>query len=139
METLKPRVGVGIIIINSKKQILIGKRINNHGANTWAFPGGKLEFAEEILDCAKRETLEETNLEIENLTIETITNDIHPKEDNNHYITIFVKANPKDEMKLKNLEPTKCENWIWINWNEIQNYNLYLPMKNLLKLNYNPF
>lgn len=37
------------------------------GENLTKFPGGGLEFGEGLLDCLKREFLEELNLEIKNL------------------------------------------------------------------------
>ncbi len=56
-----PLVGVGVIVIRNGG-ILLGKRIGSHGAGTWALPGGHLEYAERIEDCAAREVLEETGL-----------------------------------------------------------------------------
>lgn len=59
------------IIINAmkamilyNKKVLILKRTNNHrfGAGTWEFPGGKLEFGEDLISGLKREIMEETGL-----------------------------------------------------------------------------
>ena len=62
----RPKVGVGVIIIKDGK-VLLGKRKNAHGEGSWSFPGGHLEFNEELFDCAKREVLEETGIKIKNL------------------------------------------------------------------------
>ena len=75
-----PKIGIGVIIIKDNK-VLLGKRKSSHGKNSWAPPGGHLEFNEQIEECAIRETKEETNLEIKNLRIGPITNDIHKDED----------------------------------------------------------
>ena len=37
--------------------------------NEWDFPGGKINFKEDIEGCLKREVKEETNLDIKNLKI----------------------------------------------------------------------
>jgi len=58
-----PKVGVGVIIVKDNK-VLMQKRINAHGNGSWSFPGGHLEFNEELEDCAKRETLEEAGINI---------------------------------------------------------------------------
>ncbi|MDR0860208.1 MAG: NUDIX domain-containing protein [Candidatus Peribacteria bacterium] len=56
-----PRIGVGTIIRKEGK-VLLGQRsaVGETGEGKWAFPGGRLEFYEDLIDCAKRETLEET-------------------------------------------------------------------------------
>lgn len=53
-----PKVGIAVIVKRDNK-VLLGKRIGSHGANTWAFPGGHLEFSEEFEDTATREVDEE--------------------------------------------------------------------------------
>ena len=53
----RPLIGVAAIVIKDKK-VLLGKRKNAHGAGTWAFPGGHLEFNESIEACAKREVFD---------------------------------------------------------------------------------
>ncbi len=34
----RPKVGVGVFVINDKK-ILLGQRINSHGHGAWGLPG----------------------------------------------------------------------------------------------------
>jgi len=38
METIRPKIGVGVMIINKEGKILLGKRKNAHGDGTWSFP-----------------------------------------------------------------------------------------------------
>jgi len=78
------KVGVGVIVIKNKS-ILLGKRKGSHGAYTWNFPGGHLEYSESIFECAKREVKEEVGIEITNLRQGPYTNDIFMKE-RKHYI-----------------------------------------------------
>lgn len=129
-----PKVGIGVIILKNNK-VLLGKRKSNHGKGSWSFPGGHLEAKEEFLDCAVRETKEETGLEIKNLEFAALTNDIY-EEENKHYITIFIKAeHMQDEPKL--LEPEKWENWEWFDYDNLPT-PLFKPIENLKKQNYNP-
>lgn len=83
------RVGVAVFVWKDDK-FLIGKRIGKHGKDTWSVPGGHLEFSETIEECAKREVMEESGLEIKNVRLLTITNDIFSTE--KHYISIWMEA-----------------------------------------------
>jgi 8-oxo-dGTP diphosphatase len=127
----RPKVGVGVIIVKDKK-VLLGKRKNAHGDGSWSFPGGHLEFNESWEECARRETMEETGLSIENIRFDAVTNDLFEK-DNKHYITIFMICDYKSG-QIQNREPDKCEKWEWFEWDETKLPNpLFLPIQNLLK------
>jgi len=69
------QVGVGVIIIRDD-HILLGERTGAHGTGTWALPGGELEMGERIEDCARREVLEETGLELASIKKYGFTNDV---------------------------------------------------------------
>jgi 8-oxo-dGTP diphosphatase len=128
----KPLIGVAVIIIKRGK-VLLGKRKDSHGADTWAFPGGHLEFNETIEDCAVREVFEETGLHIKNLRLGPYTNDIFTDEDK-HYVTLFVLAD-HDSGAAEVKEPHKCEKWEWSQWPP-EYTACFLPIKNLLKQNF---
>ncbi|KAL9039547.1 MAG: hypothetical protein Q9214_004833 [Letrouitia sp. 1 TL-2023] len=120
------RVGVGAFILESSLQqclknprFLIGKRLNTHGAGTWATPGGHLKFGETPEICAARKVLEETDLKVTNVRYLTASNDFMPAN-NKHYVTIFmdcVRENDREEPKV--LEPDKCEAWEWASWENL--------------------
>jgi 8-oxo-dGTP diphosphatase len=131
----RPGVGVGVIIIKDNK-VLLGKRKNAHGEGSWCFPGGHLEFNEDIEDCAKREVFEETGIKIKNIKTVTFTNDIF-KEEEKHYITLFLVAE-YDSRKIRVMEPEKCEKWEWFEWSNLPQ-PLFLPIQNLLKQGFNLF
>jgi len=131
----RPKVGVGVIIRKNNK-ILLGKRKNAHGSGSWSFPGGHLEFNEHVEDCARREVLEETGIHIKNIRLGVYTNDIFEKE-GKHYITIYVLCD-YDSGELKIMEPEKCEKWEWFEWSRLPE-PLFVPLQNLVKLNFNPF
>ncbi len=126
---MRPLIGVAAIVIKDNK-VLLGKRKKAHGAGTWAFPGGHLEYKESIEACAKREVFEETGIHIKNIRCGTFTNDIFPK-DQKHYVTLFV-ISEYDTGVLELKEPEKCEKWDWFHWNELPEPK-FLPLENLLK------
>ncbi|OJI97456.1 hypothetical protein ASPVEDRAFT_293693 [Aspergillus versicolor CBS 583.65] len=113
------RVGVAVFALNHENKFVFGKRIGSHGANTWALPGGHIEFNESFEECAIRELKEETGLDIENVQFLTATNDIMPK-DGKHYVTVFVGARVKEGQEPEILEPHKCAEWRWVGWEELR-------------------
>lgn len=124
-----PRIGVGVIALNNKNQILLGKRKNSHGDGNWAPPGGHLEFGESPIQCAKRELLEETGLSLLSARESSVTNDVFTKDDK-HYLTVFVEGNVEGEALI--LEPDKCTEWRWFDWDNLPS-PLFLPFTNLLQ------
>lgn len=86
------KVGVGVLARHpSTGQVLLGKRTVRHGASTYSFPGGHLEYGESFVECASRELLEETNLVFEHeSSVEQVSalNNIF-KEEGKHYVTIL--------------------------------------------------
>ena len=129
-------VGVAVFIVKNNT-VLLGKRLNSHGHGTWSPPGGHLENRETIEECARREVMEETGLEIKNIRLGTYTNNIFPDEDR-HSITLYVVADYISGTE-QILEPDKCEEWRWVRWNP-ENFPqpLFYPIQELLKQNYNP-
>jgi len=109
------KVGVGVLIFKDNK-ILMGKRKSSHGEGEYATPGGHLEYMETFEQCAIRETLEETGMEIKNLRFLYVANmkRYAPK----HYVHIQLIADwKKGEPKI--LEPDKTEEWKWYDLSSI--------------------
>ena len=55
------RIGVGIILLNHKNNVFVGKRIDNP-KNSWQMPQGGVDQNENLLQAAKRELEEETGV-----------------------------------------------------------------------------
>lgn len=110
----KIKVGVGVLIFNSQKQVLLGKRLGKHGTNEYSFPGGKVEVGESFIETAIRETEEETNLELKNPQIIAFSNNLLIEKYGNQWVTIYIVAENWSR-ELKNPEPDKCEGWRWYN------------------------
>ena len=52
-------------VITRDDCVLIGRRpVGKHHAGKWEFPGGKLEAGESLLDAARRELLEELDVDV---------------------------------------------------------------------------
>jgi 8-oxo-dGTP diphosphatase len=132
-----PRVGIGVLIFNAKKEILLGKRLNSHGAHTWSPPGGHLEFGESFTDCAIREVMEETNLRLNHARVIGVTNDIFQAEQK-HYVSIFLTAPYPAEQTIQNNEPDKITQWEWFAMDNLPP-KLFLPLANFIASNESDF
>lgn len=109
VDNQRPKVGIGVLVFKEGK-ILLTKRKGSHGAGEYAFPGGHLEYMESFAECAKRETLEECGIEIENIRFQFLSNvtKYAPK----HYVHIGLLADWKSG-EPQVLEPEKAEHWDW--------------------------
>lgn len=107
------RVGTAALIFRDG-HVLLGKRKGSHGAGTYSFPGGHVDFGEEPQDSVRREILEETGLEV---------GDIHPygplpyvnthfHDAGTQYITLYYTVKYTGGAP-KVMEPDKCEGWAW--------------------------
>lgn len=118
-QVLRPRVGIGVMIQNDEGQVLLGLRQGSHGEGEWSFPGGHLDFGETIFETAKRETKEETDLDVDEFELVSVADELrYLKSDNKHYLNLGVRAVYKGgEPKL--MEPDKCKEWRWFSLNEL--------------------
>ncbi|MFA9441543.1 NUDIX hydrolase [Uliginosibacterium sp. sgz301328] len=127
-----PLVGVGVVVIRDGL-VLLGLRKGSHGSGTWALPGGHLEYGESLEQCAEREVLEETGLEIQNLSHGAFSNDLF---EGKHYVTLIVVAHSQaGEPRV--LEPEKCSRWQWFRWSELPE-PLFQPLASVYKAGYVP-
>lgn len=133
----RPKVGVGVIVHDSKGNIIMGERAGSHGAGmfwslnfepgttnaTWQLtidrilgtmqcPSGYLEYGKSFEDCAKREAFEEMGLEVGNIKFLTATNDV--MEEGKHYVTIYVTCVITGENKVPQVSQSSYHCCCWI-------------------------
>ncbi len=137
-EKLRPKVGVGIMILNNNGEVLLGKRHDDaekassdlHGEGTWTMPGGKLDFHETLIEGVIREVAEEIGVDIpkKNLEVLCVQDDMVP---DNHYVTVgFICRNFANEPKV--MEPEEITEWKWYNLNNLPE-KIYPPSAKMIK------
>ena len=92
-----PGVGIGILILNEKNEVLLILRNDDakkalsdmHLEGTWTLPAGKVKIGETIFEAAVRKTKQEVNLDIADLELISIADDINEYA---HFVTIGVLA-----------------------------------------------
>jgi putative (di)nucleoside polyphosphate hydrolase len=128
------RSGVGIMLINSKKEIFVGKRIDNN-SDAWQMPQGGIDAGEDEDLAMFRELKEETGIGEENIKI-------IKKSNGHHYYNLPYKLQKKfwggkylgqkqrwylaeffgDESTINvKTENPEFSNWKWISDKEIIN------------------
>ena len=96
--------------LNSSARILLIKRKKDPFKNSWALPGGFLEETEELEEGAKRELLEETGLEIEDLKQLKTYGDLN-RDPRGRTISIAFIGVVNKEVKIKAGDDAKEVNW----------------------------
>jgi len=120
------RTGVGIVVLNTKNQVFLAKRIDNP-KNFWQMPQGGVDNGEEFYEAAIRELEEETSIKTVSLIkeIDDLTTYLLP----NHLVGIIWKGRYKgqkqkwfvvrfdgDEKEINiNTKHPEFLDWKWVN------------------------
>ena len=128
------RIGVAVLVVRDGR-VLLGLRRGAHGADSWAPPGGHLEPGESVEACARRETMEETGIALDETAPGPFSVDAFP-ELGVRYATLFVTA-ASDRGAPAVLEPDKCEEWRWFHWRSLPS-PLFAPLASLHARGYVP-
>ena len=107
------RVGVGVMVLCQQGVVLL-KRQGSHGSGEWSFPGGHLEFGESVVDCARREVMEELGIELDwcyndGVVTEDFFEDVVP---NKHYITLYCYGKTMQTPRI--MEPNKASDIMFV-------------------------
>ena len=111
-------VGAAILVLDKQKRLLLMKRSDS---GYWGMPGGATEPGELVEEAAKRETLEETNLEIGEMSLFGVFSGPelyykYPNGDEVYNVTIvYLSRDWRGEVHLNN-EHTE---WRWFTVREI--------------------
>jgi 8-oxo-dGTP pyrophosphatase MutT (NUDIX family) len=130
-------VGAAILVLDEQGRLLLMKRSDS---GCWGPPGGATEPGEVVEEAAKRETLEETNLEVGKMTLFGVFSGPelyykYPNGDEVYNVTIVYIANDwRGEVRL-NHEHTE---WQWFRVDEIPE-DLSPPIKPVIEKFRNSF
>jgi 8-oxo-dGTP pyrophosphatase MutT (NUDIX family) len=107
-------VGAAILVVDNENRLLLMKRTDS---GCWGLPGGSVEPGEEVEEAAKRETLEETGLQINGMTLFGLFSgeDLHyiyPNGDEVYNVTIVYLSHYTRGTVRINQEHSE---WSWFN------------------------
>ena len=134
VRSVDERAGVGVIV-QSDGRVLLGRRLSDHGRDTWSFPGGKPEFGETAEACALRELREETGLDGSSPIVVAETLDAFP-DSRTVFRTKFVGVNVSSLVPVAR-EPYNTERWDWYRWDDLPK-PLFVSVESLLRSGFAP-
>jgi 8-oxo-dGTP diphosphatase len=128
----RPLVGVGAAVMKGDMLLLI-KRAKEPGKGLWSIPGGLVELGESVRETARRETMEETGIEVEVGELLGVFDSPTYDEKGRlrfHYILIDFSARPvggslKGSSEIQDLK--------WVRTDEIKQYELTSVLGKLLE------
>ncbi len=130
MENERPKIGLGVYILNEESEVLLLHRRGNHGAGTWSAPGGHLEYGESFEECAIREAREEAGIEISELQFIGVRNDIF-RDEKKHSVTLSMRAG-KYRGEPSIMEPDVFDDIGWFSLSALPT-PLFLSMERFLQ------
>ena len=150
-EKLPLRIGVGIVLLNNKNNIFVGKRIDNPG-KFWQMPQGGVKNNENFFEAAKRELEEETSVksvelvkeldpwleyELPNNLLGKIWGGKYRGQKQKWFVMKFIGQ--ENEINIKTKNPEFLE-WKWIRLSELTEivvdfkFDIYKKIKRELDL-----
>lgn len=115
--------GCGVILINDKNQILMGKRSDNpltadsemHEEGSWSLPGGNIEYGETFYEAGRREVKEEADIDVGSLEVFCVQTDMNQFA---HYVSVgMISRDFVGEAKV--MEPGEIVAWKWFDNDKI--------------------
>ena len=89
-----PIAGVGVVVFRNEEVLLV-KRKKAPYKGQWSIPGGKQPLGETVTQAARRELMEETGVEVNELTLIDVIDIMVPDEEGEilyHYIVVDFRA-----------------------------------------------
>ena len=129
----RPKVGTGVWV-RKNGRVLLGTREGAVGNGTWCPPGGHLEMNETMIDCAIRETKEESGIEIANVRFLTALDNIWEAHSSHSVVLFFVADWSAGEPVPQEGE---MHSWQWFEWGKLPS-PLFRPTELFLDLGINP-
>jgi ADP-ribose pyrophosphatase YjhB (NUDIX family) len=124
-------VGAGILVLDKQDRLLLMKRSDN---GCWGIPGGAINPGEVVEEAAKRETFEETSLEIGEMSLFGVFSGTelyykYPNGDEVYNVSIvYTSRDWRGEIRLND---EHCE-WQWFATSEIPG-NISPPIKPIIE------
>ena len=90
----RPIAGVGVVVFRNEEVLLI-KRNKAPYKGQWSIPGGKQRLGETVTQAVRRELMEETGVEVNELTLIDVIDIMVPDEEGEilyHYIVADYRA-----------------------------------------------
>lgn len=124
-----PAIGVGGIVFNNRKQVLMIKRNQSPAMGLWSIPGGKLEAGESLSEACHREIKEETGLDTETKNIVAV---VERRIEGFHYVIIDYLAQLVDEENSLPIAQSDVAEARWVSLDQLSHYDLVEGLREII-------
>jgi len=125
-----PRVGVGVLLVDAHKGVLLTLRKRAPEAGCWSIVGGKVDFLERLEQCAVREAREEAGVEVELVGLLCVTDHLLPGEEQHWVAPAYLGRIVSGD--ARNCEPDKTREVRWFELGSVPE-NLTITARNAIE------
>lgn len=131
-----PGVGVGVIVFNSRGEVLVGFRGPEcrNEQNCWEFPGGGFEpeIDQTIVAACVREIFEEANLKVSvKLCAGTF---VHRVPGQVWVVPVYIAELISPQIDMRILEESKCAGLTFKSWDEVLELDLSVATRECVRI-----
>ena len=124
----RPIAGVGVVVFRNEEVLLV-KRKRAPYKGQWSIPGGKQELGETVTQAARRELMEETGVEVNELTLIDVIDIIVPDE-GGKILYHFIVADYRAHWKSGECSPgDDAQDVQWFNLNKLSSISLLIKQE----------
>jgi 8-oxo-dGTP diphosphatase len=116
-----PSIGVGGIVFNDDRQVLLIERNQPPASGLWSIPGGKLEPEESLSAACQREVKEETGLDVQATVIVAV---VERQTEGFHYVIIDYLALLKNPEVSNPTAQSDVSDAKWVEIDQLSEYRL---------------
>ncbi|MGZ8135770.1 MAG: NUDIX hydrolase [Methylococcaceae bacterium] len=128
-----PAVGVGAIVFNHRKEVLLIERNQAPAMGLWSIPGGKQEAGESLSEACVREVREETGLDV---VVKHIIAVVERRTEGFHYVIIDYLAQLADAEKSMPMAQSDVAQAKWVNLEQLADYDLVVGLVEIIMRSY---
>jgi ADP-ribose pyrophosphatase YjhB (NUDIX family) len=126
-----PIAGVGAVVLDDERRVLLVRRGQEPLKGEWSLPGGALELGERLVDGIRREVLEETGLLVEPVEIVAVFDHISHEDSGGrepgrvrfHYVLVDYRCRVVSGRLASATDVTEAR---WMKWQELTGHGGYV-------------
>lgn len=126
----RPAIGVGAVVFDDERRVLLIRRAQAPALGLWSVPGGRLEAGESLRECCRREVMEETGIAVEPGPIVAVAERIRSGF---HYVIVDFAATLKVSPAPEPMPATDASAACWVGLDDLDGYELVEGLADVIR------